>query len=154
MTTETDGGDEIAAHRRALGILARGRCEELEEPLQRLFPNHGARDLKPVETGLVMLRGRVGARRPFNLGEATVSRAVVELPTGERGFGHVLGRDSPRQSGGDPGRALAPRQREKIIETDVLAPIAHRLGAMKRQADAETAATRVDFFTLVRGEDA
>jgi alpha-D-ribose 1-methylphosphonate 5-triphosphate synthase subunit PhnG len=155
MTTETDRGDEIAAHRRALGILARARCEELEEPLQRLFPNHGARDLKPVETGLVMLRGRVGGdSAPFNLGEATVSRAVVELPTGERGFGHVLGRDAFHARAVAILDALWRREREReIIETDVLAPIANRLSAMQRKADAETAATRVDFFTLVRGED-
>ena len=156
MTTETDGGGEIAAHRRALGILARARCEEVEGPLQRLFPNHGARDLKPVETGLVMLRGRVGGDgAPFNLGEATVSRAVVELPTGERGFGHVLGRDSSHARAVAILDALWRRESaRKIIETDVLAPIAKRLSAMKRKADAETAATRVDFFTLVRGEDA
>jgi alpha-D-ribose 1-methylphosphonate 5-triphosphate synthase subunit PhnG len=156
MTSETERGDEIAAHRRALGILARARCEELEEPLQRLFPNLGARDLKPVETGLVMLRGRVGGDgAPFNLGEATVSRAVVELPSGERGYGHVLGRDVFHARAVAILDALWRRAGErKTVETEVLTPIAKRLSATKRKADAETAATRVDFFTLVRGEDA
>jgi len=36
----------------------------------------------------------------------------------------------------------------------ILAPIAERLAAEAAKARAETAATRVDFFTLVRGEDA
>ena len=41
-----------------------------------------------------MLRGRAGGDGAlFNLGEATVARAAVKLDTGERGFGHCLGRD-------------------------------------------------------------
>ena len=47
-----------------------------------------------------MLRGRVGGDgAPFNVGEATVTRAVVELPSGERGYAHILGRDA------EPGAA-------------------------------------------------
>jgi alpha-D-ribose 1-methylphosphonate 5-triphosphate synthase subunit PhnG len=36
----------------------------------------------------------------------------------------------------------------------VLEPVAARLAADKARTQAETAATRVDFFTLVRGEPA
>ena len=67
----------------------------------------------------------------------------------------MLGRDSSHARAVAILDALWGRESaRKIIETDVLAPIANRLSAMKRKADAETAATRVDFFTLVRGEDA
>ena len=86
-----------AARRRAMALLARARRDELAEPIAKRWPDHGARDLKPVESGLVMLRGRIGGDgAPFNLGEATVTRAVVELPTGERGFAHILGRDAEK----------------------------------------------------------
>ena len=34
-----------------------------------------------------------------------------------------------------------------------LAPVRQRLATQAATADARTAATRVDFFTLVRGED-
>ena len=45
-----------------------------------------------------MVRGRVGGDgAPFNLGEATVSRAAVRLSTGEVGFGYTLGRDRQRR---------------------------------------------------------
>jgi phosphonate C-P lyase system protein PhnG len=51
-------------------------------------------DLREPENGLVMVRGRIGGDgAPFNLGEATVSRAAVRLSTGEVGFGYTLGRD-------------------------------------------------------------
>ena len=51
-------------------------------------------NLREPENGLVMVRGRIGGDgAPFNLGEATVSRAAVRLSTGEVGFGYTLGRD-------------------------------------------------------------
>ena len=44
-----------------------------------------------------MVRGRIGGDgAPFNLGEATVTRAAVRLASGEVGFGYVLGRDSEK----------------------------------------------------------
>ena len=102
-----------------------------------------------------MLRGRIGGDgAPFNLGEATVSRAAVRLATGEIGFGYVLGRDRQKarmialcdalvqigcicRRGGSKGAGAAARG----------ACVAER----SRKA-RETAATRVDFYTLVRGE--
>jgi len=147
--------DEIAARRRAMGLMARARTPELAGPLAALWPDHDARDLKPVETGLVMLRGRMGGDgAPFNVGEATVTRAIVELPTGERGFGHVLGRDGARARAAAVLDALwqAPARRA-AIEMEVLRPIETRLISERAKARAETAATRVDFFTLVRGDD-
>ena len=46
------------------------------------------------KTAWSMVRGRIGGDgAPFNLGEATVSRAAVRLATGEVGFGYTLGRD-------------------------------------------------------------
>ncbi len=145
---------EIAARRRAMALVARARRAELAAIAER-WPDHGARDLKPVESGLVMLRGRIGGDgAPFNLGEATVTRAVVELPTGERGFAHILGRDAEKARLAAIADALWQRQPARAeIEAAILAPIEARLAAEAAKTRAETAATRVDFFTLVRGED-
>ncbi len=147
--------EEIAARRRAMWLFARARAPELAGPLAARWADHGARDLKPVETGLVMLRGRIGGDgAPFNFGEATVTRAIVELSTGERGYGHVLGRDADKARDAAVLDALwQTADRRAAIETDVLRPIEARLFAERVKASAETAATRVDFFTLVRGED-
>jgi len=146
---------DTAARRRAMGLMARATVTELARPLAARWPDHRARDLKPVETGLVMLRGRMGGDgAPFNLGEATVTRAVVELPTGERGYGHVLGREPERARAAAVLDALwqIPAERE-AVETEALRPIEARLAGSHAKRQAETAATRVDFFTLVRGED-
>jgi len=39
-----------------------------------------------------------------------------------------------------------------VLETSVLAPLRAAMLARHRQRAAETAATRVDFYTMVRGE--
>jgi alpha-D-ribose 1-methylphosphonate 5-triphosphate synthase subunit PhnG len=147
--------DAIAARKRAMALLARARAAEMAEPIERLWPRHQARDLKPVESGLVMLRGRIGGDgAPFNVGEATVTRAVVELPSGERGYAHILGRDEDRARLAAIVDALWQKPEARAdIETAILKRVAARIAAEKAKTRAETAATRVDFFTLVRGED-
>jgi alpha-D-ribose 1-methylphosphonate 5-triphosphate synthase subunit PhnG len=155
MLEDVSAGDETAARRRAMGLLARALLSELSGPLEQRFADHGAKDLKPAETGLAMVRGRAGGDgAPFNLGEATVTRAVVELPGGERGYAHLLGRDAERARLAAIFDALwQTPHRRRLVETCVLEPIAARLEAERARRSAEAAATRVDFFTLRRGED-
>lgn len=141
--------------RRIMRVLARADAKDLETALSALAPIPDHSELRQPESGLVMVRGRVsGAGGPFNLGEATVTRAAVRLATGEVGVSYMLGRDGDKarraaliealsQSGAWRGR----------VERDVIAPIERRLAAQDAKAEAKTAATRVDFFTLVRGED-
>ncbi|MGO4869222.1 MAG: phosphonate C-P lyase system protein PhnG [Roseiarcus sp.] len=150
------GNEEaIVARKRAMALLARAFEPEMADPIAQFWPRHAARDLKPVETGLVMLRGRIGGDgAPFNVGEATVTRAVVELPSGERGYAHILGRDAGRARLAAIVDALWQRPAARSdIEKAILAPVAARIAAEKAKSRAETAATRVDFFTVVRGED-
>jgi alpha-D-ribose 1-methylphosphonate 5-triphosphate synthase subunit PhnG len=102
----------------------------------------------------VMLRGRVGGDgAPFNLGEATVSRAAVRLASGEVGFGYTLGRDA------DKARMIAlcdalvqSAEFAGSVETSVIAPLRIAMLARRNRRAAEAAATRVDFYTMVRGE--
>jgi len=146
----------VAARRRALALLARASQAELAAPLAERWPDLAIRELKPTEAGLVMLRGRAGGDGAlFNLGEATVTRSIIELETGERGYGHVLGRNLEQALRVAIFDALWQRDGDRAyVETRVLAPIAARLAAARAKTAEETAATRVNFFTLVRGEDA
>jgi alpha-D-ribose 1-methylphosphonate 5-triphosphate synthase subunit PhnG len=111
-------------------------------------------NLREPENGLVMVRGRIGGDgAPFNLGEATVSRAAVRLSTGELGFGYTLGRD--RQKARMIALCDALVQSDEFagaVESQVIAPLRTRMISERNRTAAETAATRVDFYTLVRGE--
>ena len=103
---------------------------------------------------MVMVRGRIGGDgAPFNLGEATVARAAVRLASGETGVGYVLGRDRAH------ARLIAlvdalmqTAMHAEAVERHVLAPIRARLDAARRLDAERVAATKVEFFTLVRGE--
>ena len=69
--------------------------EELATAVGAFSHAEGATELRPPETGLVMLRGRTGGDgAPFNLGEATVTRAVMQLKSRETGYSYVLGRSA------------------------------------------------------------
>ena len=111
-------------------------------------------NLREPENGIVMVRGRIGGDgAPFNFGEATVSRAAVRLASGVVGFGYTLGRD--RQKARMIALCDALVQSDEFadaLETNVLAPLRSAMASERNQRAAETAATRVDFYTLVRGE--
>jgi alpha-D-ribose 1-methylphosphonate 5-triphosphate synthase subunit PhnG len=138
-----------------MGVLAHARNDELERGLQGLVEPADYLEVRPPETGLVMLRGRIGGEgAPFNLGEATVTRAAVQLASGELGFSWILGRDQRKARLSAVCDALWQSERyREAIEREVLAPIRYRIEAERKRQREQTAATRVDFFTLVRGED-
>ncbi|WP_176086186.1 phosphonate C-P lyase system protein PhnG [Martelella sp. HB161492] len=143
------------ARKKAAGLLARASAEELGSALNRLAPDEAVSPLRGPETGLVMLRGRIGGGgAAFNLGEATASRASVRLADGRVGHGYCLGADRRKAQMIAIIDALMQRSElAALIDTTLLAPLDTRLaGERSRQAE-ETAATRVDFFTMVRGED-
>ena len=86
-------------------------------------------------------------------GLASVSRAAIRLPSGEMGFGYVLGRDSQKAELIALCDALIQNDALAIaVEQKIVAPLRGELEAARAKRAAETAATRVDFYTLVRGE--
>lgn len=151
---------DLPDRREALGVLARAETRDIAQGLRQLDDGHLGGSLaysepRPPEIGLVMLRGRIGSRgAPFNAGEATVTRAAVQLASGEMGFGYVLGRDREKARLVALCDALwqVADQRE-AVEARVLAPLRQKQREKSDLERARTAATRVDFFTLVRGED-
>ena len=139
--------------RDAMSVLAHAPTERILACLEVLdIPPYEA--ARQPESGLVMVRGRIGGDgAPFNLGEASISRAAVRLASGELGFGYVLGRDGEKARLIALCDALIQNSDFKIdVEQKIIAPLRHELEAARNQQAAETAATRVDFYTLVRGE--
>lgn len=137
----------------ALAVLAAARTEEIRDGLAALGPLPDARNVRNPEIGLVMVRGRIGGDgAPFNVGEATVARAAVALPGGEIGHGHVLGRDRDKARLMAICDALIQTDLADRVEAIVIAPIRSRVEADRATAQRRTAATKVDFFTMVRGD--
>jgi alpha-D-ribose 1-methylphosphonate 5-triphosphate synthase subunit PhnG len=154
MSTGNGGNNGSTARRRAaMAVLAHARAADIAACLDAVtLPAH--EDLRTGENGLVMVRGRIGGDgAPFNLGEATISRAAVRLASGEVGFGYTLGRDREKAKLIALCDALVQsREHVDIIEAKVIAPLRAAISTRHAQRAAETAATRVDFYTMVRGE--
>jgi alpha-D-ribose 1-methylphosphonate 5-triphosphate synthase subunit PhnG len=155
-TNSTTAADDGNAGRRALmAVLAQAPTEEIAGGLEAMADRLDYVDLRPPETGLVMVRGRIGGDgQPFNVGEATVTRAAVRMASGEIGFSYLLGRNREKARLAAICDAVWQNVAKRAaIERHVLAPIRARQEAERARKAARTAATRVDFFTLVRGED-
>jgi alpha-D-ribose 1-methylphosphonate 5-triphosphate synthase subunit PhnG len=146
--------DMIAKRRSAMVALSQAENKELSSPLSKHWHDIDIRELRAPEVGLVMLQGRIGGDgSAFNIGEATVARAVVELPGGFRGYGQRLGRDvtTARMAAVVDALWQDVKTREQV-EVVIIEPIRRRLAMERTQKKAEAAATKVDFFTLVRGD--
>lgn len=141
--------------KRIADLLAKATIAELESALAALRPIPDFTALRGPETGLVMVKGRIGGGgAPFNLGEATVSRASIRLADGGVGHGYRLGTDRKAAQLSAVLDALAQDEAARnTLETALFAPLEARLAQEAERLEAETAATKVDFFTMVRGED-
>ncbi|TPN79414.1 phosphonate C-P lyase system protein PhnG [Mesorhizobium sp. CU2] len=146
---------EQAERKAAMATLAHAAADEIA----RLWDGSGlpseAELLRGPETGLVTVRGRIGGGgAPFNVGEATVTRATVRLPSGQVGHSYSLGRDKQKARLAAIADALwqDPAHRAEV-EAKLVAPLRETLDAAREKRRVETGATKVDFFTMVRGED-
>ena len=145
----------VSGRKRAAALLARAERSELQAAWDALPQKPAAHPVRGPETGLVMVRGRIGGGgAPFNLGEVTMTRATVRLESGSIGHAQALGTDREKARLAAIFDALwQDDATTDFVERALLLPIAERIAAAERRKAEETAATRVDFFTMVRGDD-
>jgi len=135
---------------RWMGILARSS----EAELTSLWENYDEKTeysfLREPEIGLVMVRGRAGGTGGrFNLGEMTVSRCSITLKDGTIGHGYVKGRNRRHAE----MIAVFDAHFQKTGTAQFLNKLEAAQKAKADQKSAKAAATKVDFYTMVRGED-
>ncbi|HEV7344085.1 MAG TPA: phosphonate C-P lyase system protein PhnG [Devosia sp.] len=141
------------ARKAALDTLAAAPARALAELWDRWADKPGHTSIRGPEVGLVMVRGRAGgAGVPFNLGEASVSRASVRIASGEVGHGYCLGRDLAKAEVIAVIDALWQRD-PAAVEAGIIQPLQHLAVTTDQKRRDESAATRVDFFTMVRGDN-
>lgn len=137
-----------------MGVLAKTSADELAALWQALGNAPAHTILRAPEVGGVMVRGRAGAvGAAFNLGEMTVTRCAVRLQDGIVGHGYVQGRDRDHARQAALVDALMQTDRAAEVARVVLDPLRAAATARKSARAAKAAATKVDFLTLVRGED-
>jgi alpha-D-ribose 1-methylphosphonate 5-triphosphate synthase subunit PhnG len=88
------------------------------------------------------------------VGEATVTRCAVELEGGAVGVAYVRGRDQRHaELAAVLDALLQDPSRRDDLERTVVAPLAAAQAERRRAAAERVAPSRVEFFTMVRGDD-
>jgi alpha-D-ribose 1-methylphosphonate 5-triphosphate synthase subunit PhnG len=114
--------------------------------------------LRAPDIGLAMVRGRIGGTGDaFNLGEVTVTRATLRLrlATGNGPVGMAVhrGRDKERATLAALADALLQMPAYGAhLQARLVAPLAARIEARRAAQHAQAAQTKVEFFTMVRGD--
>lgn len=137
-----------------MGLLARAPAERVVALLDAALPRPGFDWLRAPELGSVMVRGRMGGTGgPFNLGEMTVTRCALRLADGTVGHAYVQGRSKQDAEAAALVDALMQTDAADLVQSDVLTPLETEEMARRATRAQKAAATKVDFFTMVRGED-
>jgi alpha-D-ribose 1-methylphosphonate 5-triphosphate synthase subunit PhnG len=151
MLQSVDGSPEVNGRRHWMGLLARAALDELEQGIGAL-PPPAHEWLRRPETGLFMLRGRIGGTGDrFNLGEVTVTRCALRLATGETGVAYVRGRSHRHAELAALADALlqSPLHREAAQQT-LIAPLERSAESARMRMQQQAQSTRVEFFTVAR----
>ncbi|MEM7634804.1 MAG: phosphonate C-P lyase system protein PhnG [Pseudomonadota bacterium] len=138
-----------------MAVLARAPADLLENLWSGFDGKPSFKPLREPETGLVMVRARAGGEgAQFNMGEATVTRCSVISSTGQTGHAYVLGRDvNHARAAAEIDAGLQDGKLFADLDRDIIQPLKNAHDKARQLHRGKVAATRVDFFTLVRGED-
>nr|WP_235868731.1 phosphonate C-P lyase system protein PhnG [Phycocomes zhengii] len=155
MSMRSEEQVDTGARRDWMGLLARADPSRLAALWDRMGDTPGHDLLRAPEIGAVMVRGRAGATgAPFNLGEMTVTRCAVRLSAcGTVGHAYVQGRDRDHARTAALADALMQTDAAPRVRDGLLDPLAAAETAARQSRAEKAAATRVEFLTLVRGED-
>jgi len=137
-----------------MAVLARADLHELETAWGHLAVPPGHTWLRRPETGLVMLRARIGGSgAKFNLGEASVTRCTLRTDTGLTGVAYLLGRSHRHAELAALFDALLQDEtRHAELQRGLIERLAAAQATRRDAASRKAAATKVDFYTIVRGE--
>lgn len=137
-----------------LSTLACANCELLYELLSDVELPNTARVIRAPELGTVMVQGRVGGDGAgFHFGEMTITRCSVALDDQITGHGYIQGRDKKASHTIALLDALLQTERQQEILQKVIYPLIEHQKNFEKGVQEKAAATKVEFFTMARGED-
>ena len=156
MASSNPPSSPAVEERRAwMAVLAKADPEHLESLWIGLGEPPPHRLVRPPERGSVMVRGRAGGSgAAFNMGEITVTRCTALLEDGPLGHAYVAGRNARHAEMAALLDAMLQAEAHAArVRTRVLAPLTAARETARRDRAAKVAATKVNFFTLVRGDN-
>ncbi len=149
-----DTFDENAERKAWMGLLAKAPEGRVAALLDATMARPVFTWLRAPEIGSTMIRGRAGGTgSPFNLGEITVTRCALTLSSGEVGHAYIKGRRKADAEAAALVDALMQGNDAKTVHAAILEPLETEETLAKTARAAKAAATKVEFLTMVRGED-
>lgn len=159
MTQEhitTNNAIALAQSQRQLlfSTLAKSSLEDIQQIWSNSIDAIDYEFIRRPEVGMVMAVARTGMTgEPFNLGEVTVTRCAIKLDSGETGFGYVQGRNKKHSTHIAVIDALAQKQEcRSELFSQLIDPLQKINHEKRHQQQVHSDKTKVDFFTMVRGE--
>ncbi|MBE3288514.1 MULTISPECIES: phosphonate C-P lyase system protein PhnG [Enterobacter cloacae complex] len=147
---------DTSTRQRWMRVLAHCQPAALRERMNALGLAPDYDTIRAPEIGLVQIQARMGGTgQRFFAGDATLTRAAIRLNSGTLGYSYVLGRDKAHAERCAVIDALLqePPHFQTLMET-LIAPLEADRAARVAARQAEVNTSRVDFFTLVRGDNA
>ncbi|MEM7439785.1 MAG: phosphonate C-P lyase system protein PhnG [Pseudomonadota bacterium] len=146
--------DQIALRKARMSVLAKAPAGRVTTLLDEAQQHRSFTWVRAPEIGSTMVRGRAGGTgAPFNLGEMTVTRCALSLTTGEVGHAYIQGRRKEDAQAAALVDALMQTDAAAEVQAQVIDPLKQEIDAARSARVQKAAATKVDFFTMVRGED-
>lgn len=146
--------DEENPRKAWMGLLAKAPEGRVATLLDAEISRPAFTWLRAPEIGSTMVRARAGGTgAPFNLGEMTITRCALTLATGEVGHAYIQGRRKADAEAAALVDALMQTALGTRLREGVLDPLKAEMNNATAARAAKAAATKVDFFTMTRGED-
>ncbi|MFY0692760.1 MAG: phosphonate C-P lyase system protein PhnG [Paracoccaceae bacterium] len=150
----SNSAPEDQSRKHWMGVLAKAPAPALEARWDAFGQTPAYTWLRSPEVGSVMVQGRAGGTgTPFNLGEMTVTRCALQLEGGAVGHACVQGRNKTKATQAALIDALMQTDAAPALRDAVIVPLEEVLAQARATRAGKAAATKVDFFTMVRGED-
>ena len=137
-----------------LSLMAKASSEDIKRCWQDAKLDCAAKTIRTPEIGLVMVQGRAGGNgAAFHLGEMSVTRCSIKTDTGITGHGYHQGRSKETAELVAKIDAIAQSDQFQTVKEKIFIPLSNIEAGKIQNLAAKAAATKVDFFTMVRGED-
>lgn len=147
--------NDISVRQDWIKILSNSQYENIAQLWQQTGIKADYQTIREPEIGLVQIQGRIhGKGKRFYIGDATITRCVIKLDNNHYGYSYLLGRDKTKSilCAVIDGLLQSENYKEQIINT-VIEPLREIYLNIRKHNHDMTQTTKVDFFTLVRGED-
>lgn len=138
-----------------MSTLATANFENLNNLWGKQDLNPSYQPIRSPEIGLAQVQARMGGTGDrFNVTDITVTRCVIKLNSGELGYSYLAGRHKPHAELAAVIDALMQLDAyQQVFMDTIIQPLQMERKKKHLLRQQQVSNSKVDFFTLVRGDD-